>query len=331
MGECQATVSRPSADVNEQPAQDKREEDTGKPGWLLLVFSLSAKRKSERVEIWRKLKRTGALPLGPPGYLLPNTAPNQEQFEWLAATIRGYKGQASVLRVQAIDDLPFNKLVQRFDEARSRDYEALLKDLSRMQKQKTLTGIRLSSIRRRFDEITAIDFFHCALRKRAEELIVQAVLGKKAPTPAARMRSARKAEFQNRTWVTRHRPGIDRASSAWLIKRFIDHAAKFAFADSAAELPNAIPFDMFEGAGFSHVGDHCTFETLCNDFKIRDPKVQVIAEMIHDADLRDNKFGRPEGIAIDTILTGWASEGIDDEVLLARGVQIFEGLFRSLK
>jgi len=171
--------------------------------------------------------------------------------------------------VQAIDDLPFNQLVQRFDEARSRDYEALLKDLSKMQQQKSLNGIRLSSVRRRFEEISAIDFFHCALRKRAEELIARATLGKdtKTLTPAPRTRSARKAEFQNKTWVTRHRPGIDRASSTWLIKKFIDHDAKFAFAKSAAELPNAIPFDMFEGAGFSHIGDHCTFETLVTTSK----------------------------------------------------------------
>lgn len=94
-------MTRPSADSRDQLPNGERAEN-GNPGWLLLVFSLSPKRKSERVEIWRKLKRVGALPLGPPGYLLPNTAPNQEQFEWLAVTIRGYKGQASVVQVQAI-------------------------------------------------------------------------------------------------------------------------------------------------------------------------------------------------------------------------------------
>ena len=56
--------------------------------WLLLIFSMPAKRASERVQVWRKLKRHGALPLRSSGYVLPNNATNQERFEWLAAAIR---------------------------------------------------------------------------------------------------------------------------------------------------------------------------------------------------------------------------------------------------
>jgi hypothetical protein len=326
-------MSRSSPIPSAQQKRHPRSAAVSPPPWLLLVFSLPAKRKSERVEIWRKLRRTGTLPLGPPGYVLPNSAVNQEQFEWLAAIIRGYKGQASIVQVQTIDNLPFEELVQRFDEARSRDYQALLKDLSRMQKQKTLNGIRLSGIRRRFEEITAIDFFDCALRKQAEELLVRATLGAetKSVIHSQPKRTDKKTEFQNKTWVTRPRPGIDRVSSAWLINSFIDPAAKFAFAHKATDLPRAIPFDMFEAGGFSHVGDKCTFEVLRTEFAIRDRKIRVMAEMIHDADLRDARFGRPEGIAIDAVLTGWAEQGISDEVLLVRGMEIFHGLFRSMK
>ena len=285
------------------------------------------------MQIWRKLKRIGALPLGPPGYLLPNSAANQEHFEWLAATIRGYKGQASVIRVQAIDDLPFEKLVQRFDEARSQDYQALMKEISRMQKQKTWNGIQMTSVRRHFEEITAVDFFNCALRKRTEELLVSAERARGTQSLPGRepARIAKKAEFQNKTWVTRPRPGIDRVSSAWLIRRFIDPAATFAFSDRASEVPNAIPFDMFEQGGFSHVGDDCTFESLCKQFAVRDPKVIAMAQVIHDADLRDEKFGRPEGIALEAVLTGWSEQGVDDEALLARGMDLFEGFFQNIK
>jgi hypothetical protein len=313
--------------------QDGRGNAVGKADWLLLVFSLPAKRKSERVEVWRKLKRTGALPLGPPGYLLPNTGSNHEQFEWLAATIRGYKGQASVLRIQTIDDLPFEKLVQRFDEARSQDYRAVIRDLSKMQKQGAVNGARMASIRRRLEQISALDFFHCGRRKQAEELLLRATQPResRSSTRPELKRRIKKTEFQKRTWVTRPRPGIDRASSAWLIKTFIDPAATFAFSAKAIKVPNAVPFDMFEESGFSHTGDACTFETLCDEFAIRDRKVRVIAEMIHDADLRDEKFGRSEGIAIDAVLTGWAEQGISDGVLLERGMEIFEGLFRNMK
>src|SRR5512146_2921378 len=105
----------------------------GNAPWLLLIFSLPAKRASERVQVWRKLKRHGALPLRSSGYVLPNNASNQERFEWLAAAIRKYKGEASVVQVHAIDDLPPEALVQQFGEARSRDYEALVRELQKLR------------------------------------------------------------------------------------------------------------------------------------------------------------------------------------------------------
>src|SRR5262245_22353813 len=93
-----------------------------KTPWLLLVFSLPAKSASQRVEIWRKLQCYGMLPLRSSGYVLPNSAANQERMEWLAAAIRSYKGQASVVQVQGFDDLSPEQLKGLFNEARSRDY-----------------------------------------------------------------------------------------------------------------------------------------------------------------------------------------------------------------
>lgn len=313
-------------------AQDQPPDDANRPAWLLLLFSLPTKRNSERVEVWRKLKRIGALPLGTPGYLLPNTLPNQEHFEWLAATIRGYRGEASVIQVQAIDNLSAKQIAERFNAARSQDYQELIDELSKMQKQKTPSGIQLANARRRFQEISAIDFFNCALQRRAEDLLLHSssLVTSKLPARKAPSKALKTSDFQNRTWVTRPRPGIDRASSAWLIKKFIDPAAKFVFAMQAAMAPGAIPFDMFEGTGFSHMRDDCTFETLCRQFAIRDPKVLALAEMVHDADLQDEKFGRSEGIALDSVLNGWAQEGIADDALLERGINLFEGLFQGL-
>src|SRR5579859_2262650 len=94
--------------------------------WLLLIFSLPAKSASQRVEIWRKLRRYGMLPMRSSGYVLPNSAMNLERMEWLATAIRTYRGQASVVQVQAFDDLPATQLERLFVEARSRDYEKLL-------------------------------------------------------------------------------------------------------------------------------------------------------------------------------------------------------------
>jgi hypothetical protein len=122
---------------------------------------------------------------------------------------------------------------------------------------------------------------------------------------------------------------VDRCAAAWLIQRFIDPKARFAFALEEQVPRGAVPFDMFHESGFGHRGDDCTFETLQKDFRIRDRRVKVISEIIHDADLADDKFGRKEGYGIDVVLKGWARQGVSDQELLARGMQLIEGLYHS--
>jgi hypothetical protein len=296
------------------------------PKWLLLLFSLPAKRATQRVEVWRKLRRIGALPLGAAGYLLPTTAANHEHFEWLAASIRKAKGQASVIQVESIDDLPSEDLIRRFIDARSRDYESLAADIAKTLRTKN-NSAQLTRLRRRFQEINDIDFFRSPMRGRVEALLARA----SEPQPQQVRSVRRKKEFSARTWVTRPRPGIDRVSSAWLITRFIDQQATFAFADDPRKVPQGVPFDMFQAEGFGHRGDDCTFETLRKEFNIRDPKVVVIAEIIHDADLSDGKFGHSEGEGLDKVLIGWAQQSISDEELLRRGMELIEGLYHSIR
>ena len=298
--------------------------------WLLLVFSLPLKQASKRVEVWRKLQRYGALQLPSSGYILPNHPANLERFEWLAALIRKYKGQASVLEVQSIDDMPSEKLVKLFNEARARDYESLMRELKKILPTKTAGAPRsLTRVRLRFREIVAIDFFNSPLRSRVENLLERAT---EAGDDEVRTKKGKRSakEYIARLWITRHRPGIDRVSSAWLIKTFIDPKAKFIFGSSPAAHPDAIPFDMFHAQGFGHRGDDCTFETLVKEFGIADPKVVAISQMIHDADLGDEKFAHPEGAGLDRVLFGWAQQGVSDEELLHRGMQLMEGLYHAL-
>ncbi len=298
--------------------------------WLLLVFSLPTARASQRVAVWRKLQRHGAVPLRSSGYVLPNTAENQERFEWLAAEIRNEHGEASVAQVQAIDDLPQQKLQQLFIETRSHDYEKLMSELRPLAANSgPRRRARLAQLRKRFEEIVSIDFFHSPQRSRAE-----ALLARVESPPSNQRASATKVvrtQFKNRTWITRPRPGIDRVSSAWLIRRFIDAKAKFTFGPPPRDGSGAVPFDMFDTTGgFGHRGDDCTFETICKDFGIRDVKVRLIAQIIHDADLEDEKFGRREGEGLDKVLKGWATEGLADHELLRRGIELIEGLYHSL-
>jgi hypothetical protein len=299
--------------------------------WLLLTFTLPTKRASQRVEIWRKLQRYGTVPLGNSGYLLPNNPVNEERFQWLATAIRKYKGDASIVGVQSIDNLSTPQLVARFAEARAREYQELIRELqefSSLPPQKQSVG-RLSRLRSRFQEIVEVDFFGSPLQKRVRELLSRADAARVAthkPEPAA----IRPRDYKSRVWVTRPRPGVDRSASAWLIRRFIDGKARFAFAPEDKVPPEAVPFDMFHERGFGHRGDDCTFETLQEQFKIRDRKVNVISEIIHDADLADGKFGRKEGYGIDEVLKGWARQGLSDRELLDRGMQLIEGLYHSL-
>lgn len=301
--------------------------DTNAP-WLLLTFTLPAKKASDRVKVWRKLQRYGAVPLGNSGYLLPNNPANQERFEWLATAIRKYAGEASVVKVQSIDNLSTPQLVGRFAEARAREYQELireLQELSSVPRHNRAPG-RLSHLRGRFREIVEIDFFNSPLQKRVEELLACADT---SPTLAKEPAKINPREYIGRVWVTRPRPGIDRSASAWLIRRFIDKNARFIFAPEEHVPREAVRFDMFHG-GFGHRGEDCTFETLQKSFRIRGHKVSVIAEMIHDADLLDEKFGRKEGFGIDEVLKGWARQGVPDKELLRRGIELIAAIYHSL-
>jgi hypothetical protein len=296
--------------------------------WLLLTFTLPKKRASQRVEVWRKLQRYGAVPLGNSGYLLPNDATTRERFEWLATAIRKYSGEASVVMVESIDNLSKPQLIGRFAEARGNEYQEIIRELQKLASvpsQRRTFG-RVSRLRTRFNEIAEIDFFESPLQKRVQDLLRRA----EAPaTPLEKTAKINAREYVGRVWVTRPRPGIDRSASAWLIRRFIDKRARFTFAVEEDVPPAAIPFDMFHG-GFGHRGDDCTFETLQKTFRIRDRKVAAIAEIIHDADLLDGKFGRKEGFGIDAVLNGWAKQRVADEEILRRGMELVAALYTAV-
>jgi hypothetical protein len=297
--------------------------------WLLLTFTLPKRRASQRVEVWRKLQRYGAVALGNSGYLLPNNASTRERFEWLATAIRKYSGEASVVMVESIDNLSTPQLIGRFAEARGNEYREIIRELQKLASvpsQRRAFG-RVSRLRTRFNEIAEVDFFESPLQKRVQELLTRA---ETPTTPLEKTAKINAREYVGRVWVTRPRPGIDRSASAWLIRHFVDKKARFTFAVGEDVPPAAIPFDMFHG-GFGHRGDDCTFETLQKTFRIRDRKVAVIAQIIHDADLLDGKFGRKEGFGVDEVLNGWAKQGVPDNELLERGMQLLDGLYHSVR
>jgi len=294
--------------------------------WLLLVFSLPRKGASLRVSVWRKLQRYGSLALGNSGYLLPNDAANREKFEWLATAIRSGHGEASVVEVQSIDNCATPELKRRFSEARAKDYRDLLNEAEGMQTSKA-SATQIARLRQRLQEISSIDFFGSPIRDQAERAMARLNAPK---SPASDMARVSPKAYSRSVWVTRPRPGVDRVMSAWLIRKYIDRHARFAFAAEEEKPKNAVPFDMYD-AGFGHRGEDCTFETLAKAFRISDRRVRVMGQIVHDADIFDEKFGRKEGFGIDEVMKGWARKGLTDAELLRRGMELAEGLYESLK
>ena len=312
--------------------------------WLLLIQQLPTRPSSARIKTWRRLQQIGSVVLKNSVYVLPHTPQAREDFEWLATEIRAANGQASILVAEALTSEQEIDICEAFRQARAVDYDALrveAQDLLR-KTPASLHGAARQSLQRSLktlrDELTrvqAIDFCGAPARAGAEEaldaLAAKLRSGSSQTAPAdARTARLRRDQYHRRVWVTRPRPGVDRMSSAWLIQRFIDSAARFSFtdADTAALPRREIPFDMF-GAEFGHQADRCTFETLCHRFGISDPAVQRIAAIVHDVDLKDRRYQPPEAPFVGNVIEGLQATYQDDHELLQHGMALFAGLYES--
>ena len=308
------------------------------PGsWLFLLFNLPAKQSSDRVKVWRRLKKFGAIQLKTSTYVLPDEPVHYERFQWLAKEIIDTGGEATLVRVKDIEGMPHGAIVALFNEARARDYDELFEPLNllikdsktRKQSPETFSN-QLQKLRQRFQEIRDIDYFQSSRGEDLQRHLQQAeALESPSKKPETKVR-LRAEDYRGKTWITRPRPEIDRVGSAWLIRKFIDPSAKFMFANTPTEFPKAIPYDMFE-VEFSHHGDCCTFETLIQRFSIRDRAVLRLAELIHDADVEDDKFHRVEGFGVEQIFKGWAKQGLADQDILSKGFECFDALYAQFK
>jgi hypothetical protein len=306
---------------------------TTRQKWLLLLYGLSTRSNTARVNLWRHLKKCGALPIKTSAYILPDEPQHHERFQWLAQQVRDKGGEATIIHVCEIEGLSGEDIIRQFNQAREEDYGALVGALTNLisKRRKPLDeacGANLEGLRRQFEQIRAIDFFGCSGAQEVEMLLKRAA-GLRDGKPAD-SRRLRLKKFVGKTWLTRPRPEIDRVGSAWLIRKFIDPGAKFIFGTDPSKHREAIPYDMFE-VEFSHHGNDCTFETLIKRFGIGDKAALKLAEMIHDADLEDGKFQTVECIGIDRVLKGWAKSGLSDSDILARGWECFDALHRQMQ
>ena len=308
--------------------------------WLLMVHQLPSEPSNVRVRTWRQLRNLGAVSIKQAVYVLPESSGARDGFMRIRARIADAGGGASVFSAASVDAWSDEALIEAFRQSRDRDYRAVADDvgkaLRRLRRRRTQTSASaapqlLEQFRQRLGAAERLDFFAAPGRDRVVALLEQfaaAVCPDDASIARGESRSRRPDEYRGRLWVTRTRPGVDRMASAWLIQRFIDRDARFGFVMDQREVPGeAIPFDM-SGVELSHHGSHCTFETLCDRFGIRDAAVGRIAAIVHDLDLKDDRFGAPETPTIGGVIQGLQLANAADEVLLDQGIALFEALYR---
>jgi hypothetical protein len=306
---------------------------------LLLLVGLPPTPSSLRVRVWRRLRALGAVPLKRSAYLLPDDPERHEDFQWLAQEIQREGGDATLVRVHGIENMTDGDVLRLFHEPRNADYRQLagryrqlLQALDRKsQAAQARAHEELLRLQKDHQRIRDIDFFDApggAEVRRLEEVIAMRTRRPETPRrddrPPLDLRTLR-----GRRWVTRPRPHIDRIASAWLIKRFIDPEAVFVFAEPTEFPADAIAFDA-PGAELSHEGEDCTFETLVRRARLRDRRLARLAEIVHEADLRDGKYPHEEARGIDVAIRGLLAASPDDHQVLAHGTALFEGLYETM-
>lgn len=308
--------------------------------WLLLIVSVPPEPSSLRVRIWRKLQALGAVALKNSVYLLPFTPENYEQFQWLAQEVPKSGGEATLLKVDRIENMRVDDVIRLFHKARDRGYRPLAeryrKLLASLDRKATgATASRrneeLARLARELERLREIDFFDAPSYQEVKRLKETIEMRLHPPSAGGAPGTAEIPldSLKGRRWVTRPRPHVDRIASAWLIKRFVDLEAEFLFAPPEEFPAEAIPFDAM-GAEFGHHGEDCTFETILKRCGLRDRRLGQLAEIVHEVDLRDQKFHRDEARGFDLAIRGLLAALKDDQQVLAHGMTLFDGLYATI-
>ena len=322
--------------------------------WLILMYQLPTRPSNLRVKAWRRIQKLGAVGIRNSAYVLPVQESHLEDFQWLKREIVDMGGEASIFTANSVDDVENGEIEQLFRDARKPDYQSILEacgDLSAqldddVQKEHISSDrveryeAKQRKITSRFDEVRRIDFFSAPLGVKAEKEIealrayVLRVRGfeGKGMEPSAESVADIEA-LKGKTWVTRKGLHIDRISTGWLIRRFIDAKAVFEFVGEGEYIPKEghVLFDMY-AADFGHHGGYCTFEILIRKLGLGgNAALTEIAEIVHDIDLKDNKFGREEARGVDEIIIGLGEICKNDDQLMEAGGRVFDALYARMK
>lgn len=312
--------------------------------WLLLIHQIPPKPNYFRVKIWRRLQRLGAVAIKNAAYVLPRSDQALEDFQWLLHEIAEGGGDATLCDALFVRGTTDEEVKTLFRTARDADYEKirdevrLCDEASREapvdRETKGSVIADLARIKRRIAEIEAIDFFGAPGKEAVlrEIAAVEARVMGREPAASGKTSVYPIEYLRGKTWVTRKGIFIDRLACAWLLRRFVDGKARFKFVPGKTyrPRPGEIRFDMFD-AEFTHEGDRCTFETFVHRLKLTDRALRPIAEIVHDVDLKDAKYGRSEAAGIESLIAGIASANKEDEARVARSTAVFDDLYEFFR
>jgi hypothetical protein len=301
--------------------------------WLVFSYSLPSKsRSSPRVTLWRRLRRIGAISVKTGVYILPATDECTEAFQWLAQEVQQAKGDTLVFYVEQFEGLSDGEISEMFRQARQQDYleidtqaaELEQKINSQPQIEVPQTKEAIAKLRKRYSEVLNLDFFSCPDAQIVAARLTRIEQSLKPEENSTNLVRVNTTKYQNKSWVTRPRPFVDRLACIWLIRKFIDPHAVIRY--SLQPEADEITFDMKE-AEFGHQGNLCSFETMMLRFGLAEPGVKAIAQIVHELDLKDGAYISPEASGVETIIKGWLLASFSDTELESLGIKLFEGLY----
>lgn len=304
---------------------------TSQKPWLLLVHQIPSKPDYLRVKIGRRLARLGAVAIKNSVYVLPNDPERVEDLQWLLREIGEGGGEGTLVAARFLGGLDDAGVEDLFRAARDEDCGPVLAEARALIARgvgddRGAFNAELARLRKRYGEIAAVDFFGSNRRLELDGVLraVAALVGPATITLEGAM-------VKGCTWVTRRGIKVDRMASAWLIQRFIDPDARFKFVEAKGYVPESgeLRFDMFD-AEYTHEGDACTFEVLVRRFGVASPGIGALAEVIHDIDLKDGKYGRAEAPGVALQVEGIAAGTADDEERMRLSSGMFDALLGGL-
>jgi len=299
--------------------------------WLVFSFSVPAKLQGFRVKIWRKLNALGAVQVKNSIYVLPANDHHQEQLTWMAKETDEQGGEALIIARGELLNIPDEQIRATFTRARDEEYRSL-EDEIRAQLDLSAPQELLPAIRkfeRRLEAIRPIDFFPSGKGEALTRLLEEVHRNRGVQSPS--LAALDPLQYQGKTWVTRANPYVDRLASFWLIRRFIDPAAKLKFlspSDPLPDAPDCILFDMSE-AEFTHVGGLVTFEVIAESFRTSDVIPARMRQVLKAIDLEELETAPAEAVGVKQMLDGLVAANPDDFARIDQAFIFFDTLLSS--